>query len=63
MMSPEAQAQLDEIFKGYAPGYKRNFYDGWEHGFAVRGNLSNPKIKAGKEGAFEESVKWFKEYF
>lgn len=62
-MSPEAQAQTDEIFKGFAPGYKRNFYDGCEHGFAVRGDLSNPKIKAGKEGAFDETVKWFQEYF
>jgi hypothetical protein len=28
----------------------------------VRGDLSNPQVKAGKEGAFKESVEWFMEH-
>jgi hypothetical protein len=28
----------------------------------VRGDLSNPQVKAGKEGAFKESVEWLKEH-
>jgi len=56
---PEASKKADEIFSKFAPGYKRNFYEGCEHGFAVRGDMSNPKIKAGKEGAFKEAVEWF----
>ncbi|KAJ7261866.1 dienelactone hydrolase endo-1,3,1,4-beta-D-glucanase [Mycena rebaudengoi] len=55
---PEAQAKADEIFKGFAPGYKREYWDGCTHGFAVRGDLSDPKVKAGKEGAFKASVEW-----
>ena len=60
----EAQAQADEILGGgkFAPGYKRNFYPGCTHGFAVRGDLSDPKVKAGKEGAFKETVEWFIKY-
>jgi len=61
---PESQAKADEIFGNgkFAPGYKRNFYEGCTHGFAVRGDLSDPKVKAGKEGAFKETVEWFIKY-
>ncbi|KAF8876791.1 dienelactone hydrolase endo-1,3,1,4-beta-D-glucanase [Gymnopilus junonius] len=56
-----SQAKADEIFGDgkFAPGYKRNFYEGCTHGFAVRGDMSDPKVKAGKEGAFKETVEWF----
>jgi len=59
-----AQSQADAIFGGgkFAPGYKREYFDGCTHGFAVRGDLSDPKVKAGKEGAFDASVKWLNEY-
>jgi hypothetical protein len=40
----------------------REHFDGCSHGFAVRGDLSDPKVKAGKEGAFEKSVAFFKKY-
>lgn len=43
----------------FAPGYKRVHWEGCPHGFAVRGDLNNPVHKAGKEGAFKESVNWF----
>ncbi|KAJ3557497.1 hypothetical protein NM688_g1441 [Phlebia brevispora] len=61
---PESQAIADKILGGgqFAPGYERTYWDGCTHGFAVRGDLSNPKIKAGKEGAFSASVKFFKKY-
>jgi len=60
----EAQAQADEILGGgkFAPGYKRTYWDGCTHGYAVRGDMSDPKVKAGKEGAFKESVEFFKQY-
>jgi len=60
-----AQAKADEIFgsgKAGLPAYKRTYWDGCEHGFAVRGDLSDPKQKAAKEGAFEETVEWFAKY-
>lgn len=60
MFPPEAQAKADEVFKGFAPGYKREYFEGCTHGFAVRGDLTDPKAKAGKEGAFTATVTWFK---
>ncbi|KAK7044882.1 dienelactone hydrolase endo-1,3,1,4-beta-D-glucanase [Favolaschia claudopus] len=61
---PEAQAKADELFGGgkFAPGYRREYFEGCKHGFAVRGDISDPKVKAGKEGAFKACVEWFKEY-
>ncbi|KAH9933399.1 alpha/beta-hydrolase [Fomitopsis serialis] len=59
---PDFQAKSDEIFKGFAPGYERTYWDGCTHGFAVRGDMSDPKVKAGKEGAFEAAVKFFKKH-
>ncbi|KAJ7237266.1 dienelactone hydrolase endo-1,3,1,4-beta-D-glucanase [Mycena haematopus] len=55
----EAQAKADEVFAGFAPGYKREYFEGCTHGFAVRGDLSDPKVKAGKEGAFKATIEWF----
>ncbi|TFK25108.1 dienelactone hydrolase endo-1,3,1,4-beta-D-glucanase [Coprinopsis marcescibilis] len=58
----EAQAQADEILGNgkFTAGYKREYFECCTHGFAVRGDLSDPKVKAGKEGAFAAAVKWFK---
>ncbi|KAF7797495.1 hypothetical protein EIP86_008694 [Pleurotus ostreatoroseus] len=56
---PELQAIADETLGGgkFAPGYERTYWDGCTHGFA-----SDPKVKAGKEGSFKASVKFFKKY-
>ncbi|EIW59789.1 alpha/beta-hydrolase [Trametes versicolor FP-101664 SS1] len=64
MFGLEAQAKADEILGGgkFAPGYERTYWEGCTHGFAVRGDMSNPKIKAGKEGAFTATVKFYKKY-
>lgn len=60
----EAQSKADEILGSgkFAPGFKREFFDGCVHGFAVRGDLNDPKVKAGKEGAFKATVDWFLKY-
>jgi len=60
MFTPEFQAKADEILgEGkFTPGYKREYFEGCTHGFAVRGDLSDPKVKAGKEGAFKAAVEW-----
>jgi len=52
----------DKKFAGFAPGYHRTYYEGASHGFAVRGDLSKPTVKAAKEGAFKESVQWLIKY-
>ncbi|EMD39183.1 hypothetical protein CERSUDRAFT_112857 [Gelatoporia subvermispora B] len=56
----EAQEKADGILGGgkFAPGYERTYWDGCTHGFAIRGDLSNPKVKTGKEGAFKASVEF-----
>jgi len=58
----EAQKAADALLAAgkYKGGYKRVYWEGCFHGFAVRGDLSNPKIKAGMEGAFKEVVDLFK---
>lgn len=60
---PKIYGTIDTIFEGFAPGYKRTLYEGCAHGFAVRGDISDPKVKQAKESAFEESIKWLKKYF
>ena len=39
--------------------YERTYWPGCTHGFAVRGDISDPKVKAGKEGSFKATVEWF----
>ncbi|KAK1223383.1 hypothetical protein PQX77_013746 [Marasmius sp. AFHP31] len=61
---PEAQAKADQILGGekFSPGYKREHFEGCEHGFAARGDVSNPVIKAAKEECFKATVEWLKKY-
>ncbi|PSR82572.1 hypothetical protein PHLCEN_2v6005 [Hermanssonia centrifuga] len=60
----ESQKAADEVLgEGkFTPGYKRLYWEGCTHGFAVRGDLSDPKIKAGREGSFKATVEWFLKY-
>ncbi|KAI0795811.1 alpha/beta-hydrolase [Abortiporus biennis] len=60
----DAQGKADEIFGGgkFAPGYERTYWPGCVHGFAVRGDMSDPKVKAGKEGAFKATVEFVYKY-
>ncbi|TBU22617.1 alpha/beta-hydrolase [Dichomitus squalens] len=60
----ESQKVADEILGDgkFAPGYQRTYWPGCVHGFAVRGDLSKPEVKAGKEGAFKATVEWFQKY-
>ncbi|KAJ7133258.1 alpha/beta-hydrolase [Mycena epipterygia] len=70
---PAAQEQADAILgggsadsslgeRGFAPGYKRVYFEDLAHGFAVKGDMSDPKVKAGKEDAFKGTVEWFLNY-
>jgi len=60
----DSQAKADEYFGGgkFTHGYKREYFEGCTHGFATRGDMSDPKVKAGKEGAFKATVEWFIKY-
>ncbi|KAH9483294.1 Hydrolase tropI [Psilocybe cubensis] len=59
----EACAQADALLAEakFAPGYKREHFPGCAHGFAVRGDMTDERVRAGKEGAFRASVVWFAE--
>ncbi|KAI9573852.1 dienelactone hydrolase [Boletus coccyginus] len=62
VFSLDAQAKADEILGGGAKTselYRRVYFAGCQHGFAVRGDLSKPEVKAGKEGAFKATVEFF----
>ncbi|KAE9404071.1 hypothetical protein BT96DRAFT_989795 [Gymnopus androsaceus JB14] len=39
--------------------YEFKDYKGCVHGFAARPNLEYPEVKAGYEGAFEQTIQWF----
>jgi len=60
----ESSAKADEIFGDakFVPGYKREYFEGCTHGFAVRADLTDPKAKAGKEGSFKSAVAWILKY-
>ncbi|KIP04968.1 hypothetical protein PHLGIDRAFT_14854 [Phlebiopsis gigantea 11061_1 CR5-6] len=60
----EYQAKTDEMMGGgqFAPGYERTYWEGCIHGFAVKGDMSDPKTKAGKEGSFKATVEFYKRY-
>ena len=60
-LSAENRAIAVGILGGgkFAPGFKHVYYDGCGHGFAIRGDLSNPVHKSAKESAFKDSVEWF----
>ncbi|KAL5320135.1 hypothetical protein ACEPPN_010936 [Leptodophora sp. 'Broadleaf-Isolate-01'] len=42
--------------------YQINLFSGVEHGFAVRGDLSNEQLKFAKEQAFLQAIAWFDKY-
>ncbi|KAH7129901.1 putative cytoplasm protein [Dactylonectria estremocensis] len=67
-------AQTDEIFpldkriesekilgRGSVP-WQINVFSGVEHGFAVRGDMSDPVKRFAKEQAFFQAVAWFDQY-
>lgn len=52
----------EEILKETKQPYQINLYSATTHGFAVRGDLSNPAIKFGMEQAFLQAVQWFDQW-
>jgi len=58
----EKQEKARELFADFKPGFRQEYFEGCTHGFAVRGDLSDPKVKAGKEGAFKNTIEWFREH-
>jgi len=62
MFPLESQAKADEVLGGGSQTselYRREYFPGCTHGFAVRGDLKDPLVKAGKEGSFKATVEYF----
>ncbi|KAL8283307.1 hypothetical protein RQP46_005717 [Phenoliferia psychrophenolica] len=53
--------QASEIF-AESELYKRVDYPGCKHGFASRGDLDDPEVKAAKDKCFDETVRFFQKY-
>ncbi|KAF8991056.1 dienelactone hydrolase endo-1-3,1,4-beta-D-glucanase [Cyathus striatus] len=64
--SDEKRLQAEAILAGRtgenAIPYEFKYYKGTVHGFATRPNLSLPDVKAGYEGAFNQTIEWFRKY-
>jgi len=54
--------KADEKFANFAPGYKRVHFKNIHHGFATRGDLTDPAIQAAKNDAFTNTREWFRKY-
>lgn len=59
MLLPERRSQIEAMLVDTAQPYQVNLYSGTSHGFGVRGNVSDPQQKFGKETAFYQAVRWF----
>jgi dienelactone hydrolase len=60
----EAQSIADEILEKFNVKdkevlYKRVYYAGNDHGFAIRGDISKEHVKKAKEDAFKQALEWF----
>ncbi|KAI9454364.1 chlorocatechol-degradation protein [Russula earlei] len=62
LFPPSLAKTADEKFSKFAPGYRRTYFEGVRHGFAVRGDPNSPVVNAAKEGAFKASVEWLLKY-
>ncbi|KAI6012506.1 dienelactone hydrolase [Pisolithus orientalis] len=61
----ESQAEADMILgegAQFTETYRREYFEGCAHGFAIRGDVSKPEVKAGKEGSFKAAVLFFKNH-
>ena len=55
----EKRHESEEILKETKQPFQINLYSGVEHGFAVRGDVSQKVQKFAKEAAFYQAVSWF----
>ncbi|KAL7619454.1 hypothetical protein AAE478_009993 [Parahypoxylon ruwenzoriense] len=57
---PERRTQIEAVLLETGLPYSLALYGGTTHGFGVRGNVSDPQEKFGKEEAFFQAIRWFK---
>jgi dienelactone hydrolase len=59
---PEKRRQSEDILTKMDVPWQINLFSDTEHGFAVRADLTQPRVKWAKEQAFYQAVQWFDEY-
>jgi dienelactone hydrolase len=59
---PEKRAKTEAILAKTKQPYESRVFGGTNHGFAVRGDMSDPKQKYAKEAAFTQATLWFDEF-
>ncbi|CAB4254832.1 similar to Saccharomyces cerevisiae YAL049C AIM2 Cytoplasmic protein involved in mitochondrial function or organization [Maudiozyma barnettii] len=59
VFAPELRKLTEEKLKEIGSRYQIDLFSGTSHGFAVRGDLSDPQVLYAKEKAFYDQVYWF----
>lgn len=59
MLTSQRRSQIEDLLANTNQPYQVSLYGGTSHGFGVRGNVSDPEQKFGKETAFFQAVRWF----
>ena len=59
-ITEEVRHTFEDIISKKSFPTKGKFYPGCEHGWALRGDDSDPKIRDGAADAFSEAISWFK---
>ncbi|KAK4054045.1 hypothetical protein OIO90_003690 [Microbotryomycetes sp. JL221] len=62
MMGPDQQKTADEVFKG-DKNYTRKYWEGMSHGWTIRGDVSDAKVKKAMDESFEATIKHLKDTF
>lgn len=62
IFTTEQRHRSEEILRESKLPWQINLFSGVEHGFAVRGDLSNKVIKYAQDQAFKQAVAWFDEH-
>jgi len=62
IFTTEKRHKSEDILKRTGQPYQINLYSGVEHGFSVRGDVSNRAQRWAKEQAFFQAVAWFDEH-
>lgn len=58
----QKRRETEDVLLALKIPYQMNLYSGVEHGFALKGDLSIPTVKYGKESAFILALQWFSEH-
>ncbi|KAJ5779769.1 hypothetical protein N7457_007489, partial [Penicillium paradoxum] len=62
IFTTQLRHESEETLIKAAQPWQINLFSGVSHGFAVRGDLSDPKQKWAKQQAFCQAIGWFNEY-